>query len=238
MKKSNLILLEASANKINRINSKSKQRQRLFLFLFFFFFFDLFCFFIAVLTGRVNFNYFIERANEWNGMKRNETEWNGNEPLFTFVAGSVFARALLNKRQSTRKRIESNNNRNDKKEPNHISRDIPRSTQLFLPIPFRLSHCFSPSFFLCFDLSVSWSLGLSVSGSRSELVLSFFLFFFFARFSLFCCCCCCWTRVQRSNWNGRLTGFPVPPATVHTSAVPCALLHNIMLQLDYQSETQ
>ena len=111
-------------------------------------------------------------------MKRNETEWNGNEPLFTFVAGSVFARALLNKRQSTRKRIESNNNRNDKKEPNHISRDIPRSTQLFLPIPFRLSHCFSPSFFLCFDLSVSWSLGLSVSGSRSELVLSFFLFFF------------------------------------------------------------
>ena len=90
----------------------------------------------------------------------------------------MFARALLNKRQSTRKRIESNNNRNDKKEPNHISRDIPRSTQLFLPIPFRLSHCFSPSFFLCFDLSVSWSLGLSVSGSRSELVLSFFLFFF------------------------------------------------------------
>ena len=70
---------------------------------------------------------------EWNGMKRNEMEWNGSEPLFTFVAGRVFARALLNKRQSTRKRIESNNNWNNEKEPNHISRDIsPRGKKIKL----------------------------------------------------------------------------------------------------------
>ena len=37
--------------------------------------------FYCYSTGRVNFNYFIEKANEWNGMKRNEMETSRCLPL-------------------------------------------------------------------------------------------------------------------------------------------------------------